>query len=77
MTRTSTIVTLAILSSVLTPVVVKATSPEASPQAKVEAAAVTTDSAAPSSCGRKVKVVYAGYGEGQGGACATTAELRR
>ena len=77
MTRTSTIVTLAILSSVLTPVVVKATSPEApAPQAKVEAAAVTTDSAAPSSCGRKVKVVYAGYGEGQG-ACATTAELRR
>jgi hypothetical protein len=81
MTRTSTIVTLALLSSVLTPVVVKATGTESSAppqQAKVEVVAVTTPApAAEPSCARKVKVVYAGYGEAHAAACATTADLRR
>jgi hypothetical protein len=81
MTRTSTIVTLALLSSVLTPVVVKATGTDKSApaqQAKVEMAAVTTPvAAAEPACARKVKVVYAGYGEAHAAACATTADLRR
>jgi hypothetical protein len=85
-TRTSTIVTLALLSSILTPVVVMATSagPETSaataPQAKVEMAAVTTtpaQAAEAPACTRRVKVVYAGYGEAQGNACPASAELRR
>jgi hypothetical protein len=81
MTRTSTIVTLALLSSVLTPVVVKATGTDKSApaqQAKVEMASVTAPApAAEPSCARKVKVVYAGYGEAHAAACATTADLRR
>ena len=83
MTRTSTIVTLAILSSVLTPVVVKATgmteTPAAAPQAKVETASVSTPAAAAQepACMRRVKVVYAGYGEAHSAACAASAELRR
>ena len=82
MTRTPTIVTLALLSSLLTPVVVKATgiAETAAPaqQAKVEMAAVTTPApAAEPACTRKVKVVYAGYGEVHAAACATTADLRR
>ena len=87
MTRTSAIVTIAILSSILTPVVVKATGakPEtaaASQQAKVEMAAGTTPasdptSAAESRCTRQVKVVYGGFGEVHAAACATTADLRR
>ncbi len=82
MTRTSTIVTLAILSSVLTPVVVKATGMNETPaaqQAKVEKAAVATPAGAAQepACARRVKVVYAGYGEAQAAACAATAEIRR
>jgi hypothetical protein len=83
MTRTPTIVTLALVSSLLTPVVVKATgvAETAAPaqQAKVEMAAVTTPApaAAEPACTRKVKVVYAGYGEAHAAACATTADLRR
>lgn len=79
MTRTSTLVTLAILSSVLAPVVVKATgTTEATAsvqQAGVQVAAVAT--AAEPACARKVKVVYAGYGEGQGASCIVTADIRR
>ncbi len=82
MTRTSTIVTLAILSSFLTPVVVKATGTERSApveQTKVETAALTTQApaAVEPACARRVKVVYAGYGEAHAAACATTADLRR
>jgi hypothetical protein len=83
MTRTPTIVTLALLSSLLTPVVVKATgiaeTTAPAQQAKVEMAAVTTSApvAAEPSCTRKVKVVYAGYGEAHAAACANTADLRR
>jgi hypothetical protein len=84
MIRTSTIATLAVLSSILTPVVVKATDGAQSrsapvQQAKVETAAMTTpaSSAQEPACTRKVKVVYAGYGEGRGAACAATADMRR
>jgi hypothetical protein len=83
MTRTSTLVTLAILSSVLTPVVVKATgmneAPAAARQAKVETAslATTNGAAQPPACARRVKIVYAGYGEAHAAACAATADLRR
>jgi hypothetical protein len=83
-TRTSTIVTLAILSSILTPVVVKATgmSPETSAAvqpAKIEAPAVTTLAAAPATpaCNRSVKVVYGAFSEVHAAACAVTAEIRR
>jgi hypothetical protein len=75
MTRTPTIVTLALLSSLLTPVVVKATgiaeTTAPAQQAKVEMAAVTTSTptAAEPACTRKVKVVYAGYGEAQATPC--------
>ena len=84
MTRTSIIVTLTVLSSVLTPVVVKATgtSTEASApveQAKVEMAVATTPAPATPdmACIRRVKVVYAGYGEAHAAACAASAEMRR
>ena len=81
MTRTSTIVTLAILSSILTPVVVKATgtSPDTSAtvqQAKVETPATTTMAAAPA-CNRPVKVVYGAFSEVHAAACSVTAEIRR
>jgi len=83
-TRTSTILTLAILSSVLTPVVVMATTraPETPPpvrEAKIEAASVTTSAttAEQPACTRRVKVVYAGYGEAHASACTAAAEIRR
>jgi hypothetical protein len=78
-TRTSTIVTLAILSSILTPVVVKATGATQQPavvqEAKVEVAAAIAPEASP--CVRRVKVVHAGFAEVHAAACAATAELRR
>ena len=83
MTRTTTIVTLALLSSILTPVVVKATDTVQSratvQQAKVETGAMTTQAPAAETpaCARRVKVVYAGYGEAHAAACTVTAEMRR
>jgi len=83
-TRTSTIVTLAILSSILTPVVVKATgtSPEASAtvqQAKVETPSTTTIAASTGTpaCNRPVNVVYGAFSEAHAAACTVTAEIRR
>jgi hypothetical protein len=83
-TRTSTIVTLAVLSSILTPVVVKATgtTPEQSAtvqQAKVEVAAVTTPAIASeeSPCGRRVKVVYASFAEVHAAACSAQVGIGR
>ena len=77
MNRTAALLTIALLSSLATPLVVQATTPAprepvAAPvavQASVQAAAVETLPAAEPSCVRKVKVVYAGYGEGAGGGC--------
>jgi hypothetical protein len=77
MTRTSTLIALAAASALLTPVVVHATG--AAPKAPVEKAAPAAAAAAvaapmaesaPAACARKVKIVYAGYGETHAMACA-------
>jgi hypothetical protein len=78
MNRTAALLTIALLSSLATPLVVQATTPAprepvAAPAA-VQAAAVETLPAAEPACVRKVKVVYAGYGEGAARPCAM--ELR-
>lgn len=77
MTRTSAIIALAAASALLTPVVVHATgtapkAPAPVMRAAPVAAAATTPAAesAPVSCARKVKVVYAGYGDAHATACA-------
>jgi hypothetical protein len=77
MTRASTIVTIAVLSAILAPVAVSATGTtqtSAAPeqQAKIEKAVLTTTtaSAGEPTCARRVKVVYAGYGEGNRGTCS-------
>ena len=79
MTRTSSILGLALLSSLLTPVVVSATGMAAKEPASAQQAASATapataavaTEAAPACAARKVKVIYAGYGEGQ--SCADAA----
>jgi hypothetical protein len=82
MSRLSTVLILTALSSVLTPVVVSATGTAPSKPAAAQAQGKTEAAAAPSqadqpTCTRRVKVVYAGYGEGRGGACTVTAEVQR
>jgi len=77
MNRTAALLTIALLSSLATPLVVQATTPAprepaavpAAVQASVQTAAVETLPAAEPSCARKVKVVYAGYGEGAARGC--------
>ena len=71
MNRTA-LLTIILLSSLATPFVVQAmTPPHAATEAAVAAvAAGEPGKAAEPSCQRKVKVVYAGYGEGAGRACA-------
>ena len=66
MTRTATLVAITLLSAITAPVVVNATTPK--PKADVVAAGVAAaqDTQA---CARPVRVLYAGYGEGQGAAC--------
>ena len=66
MTRTVTLVAITLISAVATPVVVNATTPK--PKAVVAAAAEAAPQEA-AACSRPVRVVYAGYGEGQGAAC--------
>ncbi|HKG76267.1 MAG TPA: hypothetical protein VKA90_01995 [Beijerinckiaceae bacterium] len=72
MTRTSALIALAAASALLTPVVVHATGAAPKAQASIEKAAPVA--AAPEStataCARKVKVVYAGYGNMHEAACA-------
>ena len=77
MTRTSALIALAAASALLTPVVVHATgaAPKArAPIEKAAPAAAVAVAAAPEStttaCARKVKVVYAGYGNMHEAACA-------
>ena len=76
MTRASTIVTIAVLSAILAPVAVSATGSTQKPaapeqQVKIEKAVLTaTASADEPACPRRVKVVYAGYGEGNRGTCS-------
>ncbi len=84
MTRSTTIVTLALLSSILTPVVVNATgstqkSATPEPQAKIEQASIAAPAptAQDTPCARRVKVVYAGYGEAKNAPCTVTADVRR
>jgi hypothetical protein len=79
MNRTA-LLTITLLSSLATPFVVQAMTPPretaqparasvAAPAPIVKAVAVEPAKAEPS-CARKVKVVYAGYGENAGRACA-------
>ena len=71
MTRTATLVAITLLSAITAPVGVHATTP------KTNAVAATATVAAPGavepSCARQVRVVYAGYGEGQGAPCTVLA----
>lgn len=53
---------------------VAATADAPAPNADVTAAAPVADTAVPS-CARKVKVVYAGYGEAERAGCAVTAKV--
>lgn len=78
MTRTA-LLAITLLSSLATPFVVQAmtppreaAAPAQSPAAKaaiVKAVAAEPAKTAEPACARKVKIVYAGYGEGAGRAC--------
>ena len=83
MNRTA-LLTITFLSSLATPFVVQAMTPPraaaqpmqtsvAAPAPIVKAVAVEPAKVAEPSCARKVKVVYAGYGEGAGACSAQTA----
>jgi hypothetical protein len=81
MNRLSTVLILTGLASVLTPVVVSATGitpskPVAQAESKGEATSAQARADGPA-CARRVKVVYAGYGEGRGASCTVTAEIQR
>ena len=82
MTRTMTLMTIAALSLVATPVVVNATSttPRPAQAVAVTPAAMVVATTTPKgedqpACTRKVRVVYAGLGEGAQG-CATPVAQR-
>jgi hypothetical protein len=70
MTRTATLVAITLISALATPVVVHATTSRA-PVAMVASAAATQ--AAEPTCGRTIKVVYAGYGEAKAAPCTVLA----
>ena len=76
MTRTSALIALAAASALLTPVVVHATGAAPKARAPIEKAAPVAAALAaapestPTACARKVKVVYAGYGDMHETACA-------
>ena len=67
MNRTGTLVAITLISALATPVVVNATTPKAN--AVVTAAVAAPKEEAPA-CPRMIRVVYAGYGEGQGAPCS-------
>ena len=74
MNRTAALLTIALLSSLATPLVVQATTPAprdpiAAPAVVQTAAIETAPAVAEPACVRKVKVVYAGYGEGAARGC--------
>lgn len=86
MTRATTFAALALASAVLTPVVVvgagTASAPAPAANAVANAAPMAQAAAAPASsleatCPRRVKVIYAGYGEGQNPRCAAPVEAKR
>jgi hypothetical protein len=60
--RTGSLVAITLISALATPVVVNATTPKAN--------AVVTAMAKAPACARMIRVVYAGYGEGQGAPCS-------
>src|SRR5829696_602357 len=64
--RTATLVAITLISALTTPVVVNATASKAG-------VAVTTPQAAEPTCARRIKVVYAGYGEAQATPCTILA----
>ena len=67
MTRTATLVAIALISALATPVVVNATTPKTP---VVAGAGLTAPAAtAEPTCVRRIKVVYAGYDEGQATPC--------
>jgi len=79
MTRNSMIAALALISVLATPVVVGATGDTASalapdrnePAVQAQATTIAAVSApANETCARKIKVIYAGYGEGNQQGCA-------
>src|SRR5215207_11033053 len=64
--RTATLVAITLISALTTPVVVKATASKAD-------VAVAAPQAAEPTCARRIKVVYAGYGEAQATPCTILA----
>ena len=66
--RTGRFVAITLISALATPVVVNATTPKAN--AVVTAAAVAAPKEEAPACTRMIRVVYAGYGEGQGAPCS-------
>ena len=64
--RTATLVAITLISAVTTPVVVNATASKAG-------VAVATPRAAELTCARRIKVVYAGYGEARATPCTILA----
>src|SRR3954469_4791275 len=64
--RTATLVAITLISAFATPVVVNATASKAG-------VAVATPQAAERTCARRIKVVYAGYGEAQATPCTILA----
>jgi hypothetical protein len=76
------LLTITLLSGLATPFVVQATTPApreaaAAPAVVQAAASETPTKAAEPACGRKVKVVYAGYGEAKTGTvCPADAQAK-
>jgi len=66
MNRTATLVAITLISALTTPVVVNATASKAD-------VAVAAPQAAERTCARRIKVVYAGYGEAQATPCTILA----
>jgi len=64
--RTATLVAITLISALTTPVVVSATASKAG-------VAAATPQAAELTCARRIKVVYAGYGEAQATPCTILA----
>ena len=71
MNRTA-LATIALISFVATPLVVGATTPAPREPAAAPAAVVAAPEQEPTEarCAKRIKVVYQGYGEGAGSACA-------
>jgi hypothetical protein len=68
MTRTVSLVAITLISALATPMVVNATTPK--PRAAVPPlTTLVPQTAIQPACARPVRVVYAGYGEGQSAAC--------